>query len=168
MPNPKIAVRKEPVDLALERAGYIGLLLLFILPAYYFGSLPDQVPRHFGADGLPTAWSGKGIVWLLPVIGLITFVKIAILSYFPHIYNYPTTVTAENAERLYRLGSRMMRLLNTILVYIFLYITYGTIHTALGEQDGLHPAFTYALFAGLLLIIGGYVIKMYRTPKTST
>ncbi|MCC5925753.1 MAG: DUF1648 domain-containing protein [Bacteroidetes bacterium] len=162
MPNPKIAIQKESIDYVIERAGFIGLIVLIAVPAYYFGSLPEEVPRHFGADGNPTAWAGKGIIWLLPSMGLILFVKMSILAHFPHIYNYPTKVTEENAERLYRLATRMIRSLNTLIVFVFLYITYSSILTALGEQDGLHPGFMFAFMGSMFLVIGYYIFQSYR------
>ncbi|KPP99608.1 MAG: protein of unknown function DUF1648 [Bacteroidetes bacterium HLUCCA01] len=162
MANPVIVVKKEPFDNAVERAGWLALALLIFIPAWYFGDLPDEVPRHFGPDGSPTAWSGKGFIWIMPIIGSIMFVKLFFLSRYPHIYNYPVTVTEENAPRLYLKGSRMIRVLNAVLVYVFLYITYSSIQTALGEQSGLNPAIMFAMMGTIFAIIGFYLIDSYR------
>lgn len=163
MANPVITIQKEPFDNAVERAAWLALVLLFFIPGWYYGDLPAEVPRHFGSDGNPTAWSGKGFVWVMPIIGLIMFMKLYILSRYPHIYNYPVAVTEENAPRLYLKGSRMVRVLNAILVYVFLYITYSTIQTALGEQAGLNPAIMIAMMGAIFAIVGYFLIDSYRS-----
>jgi uncharacterized membrane protein len=37
----------------LEAIGIIGFMLLIGLPLYCFNQLPDNTPRHYGADGRP-------------------------------------------------------------------------------------------------------------------
>jgi len=137
MERPKIKIELEPIDKIIEWVGVLGLIILIGLPLYYYNELPETVPRHFGANGKPDAYSGKGIIWTLPVIGFAMYFGLIWLNKYPHIFNYPQKVTQENAKRLYATGKRMIRTLNTLITWIFAYITYSTIQVALGNQSGL-------------------------------
>ena len=157
MERPRIKIRKTSVDFATEIAGIIGLLLLISLPLYYFDKLPQTIPRHFGANGEPDGFSGKGIIWIFPIIGIVMFVGMFWLNKYPHIFNYPQQVTKENAERLYTIGTRMIRTLYSIITCIFAYITWSIIQTALGNQDGLGTRFT-PVFIIIIFGVTGYFL----------
>ena len=68
MERPKLKIELAPVDKATELIGIIGLLILIALPIYFFDKLPEIIPRHFAANGEPDGFSGKGIIWTLPII----------------------------------------------------------------------------------------------------
>ena len=167
MERPRIKIKKTSVDFATEIVGIIGLLLLIGLPLYYFEKLPETIPRHFGANGEADGFSGKGIIWTLPIIGMVMYVGMFWLNKYPHIFNYPQQVTKENAERLYTIGTRMIRTLNSIITCIFAYITYSTIQTSLGNQDGLGTWFT-PVFVILIFGVTGYFLYQSMSKKSQT
>lgn len=150
MERPIIEIKKTPIDIVIEIIGFLGLILLLGLPLYYFDKLPETIPRHFAATGEPDGFSGKGMIWTLPVIGITMYVGMFWLNKHPHIFNYSQPVTKENAERLYTIGTKMIRTLNAIITCVLAYITYSTIQTALGNQNGLGvwflPVFMISLF----------------------
>ncbi len=155
MGRPRIRIKKTQVDYAIEIVGILGLILLISLPLFYFDKLPETIPRHFGANGEPDGFSGRGIIWTLPIIGIIMYIGLFWLNKYPHIFNYPQQVTRENAERLYAIGTRMIRTLNAIITCVFAYITYSTIQTALENQNGLGTWFL-PVFMILIFGITGY------------
>jgi uncharacterized membrane protein len=63
--------------LALTLAINIGLLL-FLLVRY--DTLPDPLPTHFDATGLPDVLKGKTDIMILPGIGFVVFVSNALLG----------------------------------------------------------------------------------------
>ncbi len=141
----------------------VGLLLsLFILPAWYYPLLPERIPRHYGIDGQPDAYSGKWIIWTLPLLGLIIYAGLTILNRFPHIFNYPQTITNENAGKQYKIATQLLRLLKAILLAIFVYLIISTIQSALGNRDGLGfwflPLFLVLIFGTL----GYYIYQMMK------
>ena len=162
MERPKIKVALEPIDKIIERLGIIGLVILIGLPLFYFDKLPETIPRHFGADGKPDAFSGKGIIWTLPVIGFAMYAGLFWLNKYPHIFNYPQKVTQENAKRLYTVGKRMIRTLNTLITCLFAYITFSTIQVALGNQSGLG---TWFLPIFMILTLGTTAYFLSRLMK---
>ena len=162
MTRPKIKIENEPIDWIVQSIGIIGIILLIGLPIFHYSSLPDIIPRHYGFNGKPDGFSGKGIIWTLPAIGLVMYVGMAILNKFPHIFNYLIEITSENAERQYKIATKLLRFLNTIIVCVFCYITYATIQTALGKQSGLGSYFT-PIF--MVLIFGTIGIYLYKSIK---
>ncbi len=157
MKRPKMKIEKTLIDIVTEIIGLIGVVLLIGLPLYYFNTLPETIPRHFGANGEPDGFSGKGIIWALPIIGVLMYVGLFWLNKYPHTFNYPQKVTEENAEGLYTMGTKMIRTLNTIITSVFAYITYSTIQTALGNQNGLGAWFT-PVFMLLIFGVTGYFL----------
>ena len=154
MERPRISIKLEPIDLIIEGIGILGLIALITLPFMYYNLLPETIPRHFGITGEVDAYSGKGLIWILPLIGILMYVGMFWLNKYPHIFNYPQEITKENAERQYKMATRMIRVLNAIITCVFAYITYTIIQTALGNQEGLGSLFTPVF---LILVFGTLV-----------
>ncbi len=163
MKQPKIIIKKDNTDKAIEGIGLAALFILVFLPLYYFNELPDEIPRHFDHKGDPTAFSSKNIIWLFPTIGALTYLALALLTRIPHLYNYPKLITAENAKRQYKGATRLIRILNTVIVSIFAYIQYVIIQTALGDTSGLGawflPVFLLVVFAPIVW----FMVKSFRS-----
>jgi len=162
MERPKIKIDLETSDIIIEIIGAISIIMMIGWPLYFFNELPDIIPRHFNAAGEPDGFSQKNIIWTLPAIGLVMYIGMLFLNKFPHIFNYPTEITEENAERQYRIATKLIRTINMLIAVSFFYIGYGTIQTALNEQDGLG---TFFLPIFLLTIFGTIGIYMYQALK---
>ena len=143
--------RKRPFDRFLEIFGILVVLASFILPSIYYQSLPDILPRHFGSDGLPDAYGSKGIIWVLPIVGLILFLIVGVVSNVPGLINLPFKPDPEKTDFYQSKYSRMIRILNVFMVCLFASITYNTIQIGLGNQTQLP---TYFTLVSLLIFIG--------------
>jgi uncharacterized membrane protein len=168
MARPQINIKPEAADWLIEIVGIIAILLLIGLPVYYYSSLPDVIPRHYGLDGQPDAYSGKGFIWTLPVIGVVMYTGLWILNRFPHVFNYPAEITPENALPMYRMAQRLIRIINTIMACLFAWLTYATILTALGKQQGLGSFFSPALLVLIFGPIGIYLFVAARKKRNQT
>ena len=162
MKHPKRTVRLEPVDKALNALGVIGLVLLLALPAYYYPSLPETIPRHFDAAGQPDAYSSKAVIWVLPAVGTLLFLGLQWLCRYPHTFNYNVPITEQNAEAQYRIATRMIRSLAAVITCTFAYIAYATIQVALGQQSGLGGFFTPVFLVVLFGVIGYFIWRSWR------
>ncbi len=101
--RPKLKV--DTFDKVIELFGVIGLIILIALPIFYYNSLPETVPQHYGVSGEPDGFGGKENIWILPIIGIFIYAGLAILNKFPNILNYPKNITAESAVRQYRIAT---------------------------------------------------------------
>jgi len=159
--RPIIKLEWSALDKIMEGLGLLALVLLLALPIYYYPELPDRIPRHYDASGQITAYGGKGMIWVMPILGLITYAGLFFLNKIPHLFNYPITISPENVARQYHMATRLIRTLNVIIVVTFLYMTYATIQNALGNQEGLGKEFIPVFLFALLGTIAVYLIKAF-------
>lgn len=52
------------------------LIAPFVYIAYMWNVLPDRIPTHFDLNGVPNGWSGKNGVFILPIVGVFTYVTL--------------------------------------------------------------------------------------------
>jgi uncharacterized membrane protein len=155
-------LKRSGVDIALETLALIGVLSLAAFAAYYYPRLPQTIPTHFNFKGEPDGWGGKGVLIMLPAIGVILYTGLTVLAQFPHIFNYPWAITEANARRQYAISRQMMSVVKLDLVGKFFYITGAMIRTATGIGHGLSPWFTTLELHLLFGAVGFYLFKAKR------
>lgn len=160
--NPKLKIALDLIDKIIESIGIVALLMLFLIPLMYYGELPNSIPSHFDIHGEVDAYSNKSILWLLPMIGLITYIGLAFLNRYPHIFNYPKKITIENAAYQYKMATRFIRSLNTLIIGLFTYLSYSTIQLALGNQSSLRMCISILFVILILSLILVYSFQSYR------
>ena len=160
--RPRIKIGLQAVDRLIEITGLVALFLMIILPLVYMNELPDEVPRHFNLSGEPDAFTGKEIIWLNPLLGMILWAALTLVNRYPHMFSYPVRVTEENAGRLYRLATRTLRILKTLLMTLFLYLTISIIWIGLGRATTLSGASILCFLILILLLTGVMIWKMIR------
>lgn len=118
--RPIVSTQMTRMDIVLEAIALLGVLASLAIAVYGAVSLPDVVPTHVGPSGGIDSYGSK---WLYIIF--ISFINIALYAFitfvnrYPHVFNYPVIVTAENAQRLYPIGQRMMRWLKLIFCWLF-------------------------------------------------
>ena len=150
------------IDYLLEVMSLVGILFMIILAAKFWTALPESIPVHFNARGEPDGYGSRWMVLTLPSISVIMYVGLTILNRYPQIFNYPVKVTAENAERLFTLGTRTIRLVKTVVIIIFAFINYRSVKIALGDDSGLGKFMIPAFMIALGVIIGFMIFQMIR------
>lgn len=159
--RPKISIPLSRIEIILD---FLSVLFLIMMFGYLFNkwfSLPDIIPIHSDASGKPNNWGSKGVMWILPIIALILFIGMTVLTKFPHTFNYPSRVTEENAPKFYLLGRQMMKWLNCEIMFIFLIFVWDFIQSAQGA-DGLGIWFLPVL---LIILLGTIAISLIRFSK---
>lgn len=162
MERPKINIKYETIDYIIESLGIIALVCLVTAPIYFYNSLPDNIPIHYNIHGQPDAYESKQTIWILPLIGLFLYIGMTLLNKIPHLFNYPTKVTSENAERLYRIGTRTVILLKVISTLIFAYLNFKTISIGLSHSTDLGFLFTPAIIFIIIVFPGFMIYKMTK------
>ncbi len=162
MNKPKFKINLTTVDYIVEIIGIIGIICLILLPLYYFNDLPNKVPKHFNVFGQPDSYGNKVMIWVIPIIALLLYIGMTILNKYPHIFNYPTKVTNENAEKLYKIATKSIRFLKVVIVVLFSYLNFRIIKTSLNETTGIGYIF---LPVFVILIIGTIGFMIYEIMK---
>lgn len=163
--NNKRPVLKLPLtgwEKGLEILSVMGVLFTFILVYQSWGILPDRIPTHFGFTGQPDAWGNKESLFFLPLIALVMYLFLTIISRFPHTFNYPVKITAENEANQYLIARHLIAVLKVETIWLFAYLQWATIEIALGKATGLSNLF---LPIFMVVMAGTIVVYFYKARK---
>lgn len=158
--RPRLKAPLHSSDKVVEILGWACLLFLWMWTLVYYGSLPDIIPTHYNAAGEADAFGDKRHILGLPVVATLLFVGMSILNQYPHIFNYPNEINAENALHQYTQATRMMRYLKLAIVITFGAIVVQTTRHAMQSASDLGGWFLPIV---LLLFLGPtfyFLIKM--------
>ncbi len=117
-----------------EFVALLAMVFMFGALAVHWGDVPDRVPTHFNAAGRPDAWGSKASLWLLPVIGVVSFGSL-------------TVIARLKGARREVLG--LLTVLKTIVAVSFAYIEVRIIMTAMGLANGLGSWFLPVMLGSL-------------------
>ena len=149
--RPKIKLTLSPLDNKLELTSKIFLVVMWGLTLYTFLKLPTTIPTHFNASGQADNYGNKLSLLILPILATIIYFGLTQLNKYPHIFNYMTKITEDNAQKQYTIATRMLRFLKLAILIIFSLIILFTYFTTIGVTNGLGFWFLPLTF-GLLLI----------------
>ena len=155
--RPKIEVSFEPLDRIVDLMSLALLSLIMVYTAINYGDLAETIPTHFNGKGVADGYGDKMYVWLLPAIGIITFVLLFVLNKYPHIHNYMVNITEENALKNYRLSTRIVRFTNLFVAILFAYIQYMMVEQGKGNAIGFGSWFTPVII-GISIILPIFII----------
>jgi len=149
--RPKIKLTLSQLDKKLELTGKIFLVVMWGLTFYTFIKLPETIPTHFNVSGQADDYGNKLTILILPILATVIYFGLTELNKYPHIFNYMTKITEDNAQKQYTIATRMLRFLKLTILLIFSLIILFTYLTTIGVANGLGFWFL-PLILGLLLI----------------
>jgi uncharacterized membrane protein len=163
--KPRITIKLSVTDKAVEVVCVIILLALWGGTIIGFPNLPEQIPTHFNGAGQVDDHGDKTNIFILPVVATVIYFGMTILNRYPQIYNYPATVTNENARRLYTSATRLIRILKLIVVVVFSIIVLQTYRSAFTKGDGLGEWFLPVVIALLFIPTIAFLLFSQRSRK---
>jgi len=140
----------------------MGLLIGIYLAIQAWSNLPTTIPIHFDAAGNADGFGPKGMIWLLPAIGVVMVPAMLFLRRFPWLSNVPFEITEENAAYQYGLIIRLLSLLACFVSLLFLLLVYDTISIAFGGSSLLGWLFMPIFLTGIMGPIIWYFIATLR------
>ena len=166
--QPKIDIKPTKTDLLVMRLGWFVVGLNFILVAVFFLNLPDTIPTHFNIKGVADGYGNKNNIWSLPILNLVLYFALNLVAtkLKPWHYNYPVTVTNENAQKIYSMGIQIIIWLNLGIAILF---TFLSLHTLLLAKGIIIPNLGWVipvLTAVITITPFLYIIKMFKIPKS--
>ncbi|MEM6378652.1 MAG: DUF1648 domain-containing protein [Bacteroidota bacterium] len=164
--RPKINVPFQHVDIAIELLSIALLLLMWLFVITEYSDLPDTIASHYNAKGEADGYSNKSFIWILPIIATVIYVGLFILNRYPHLHNYMTDITEENALKHYRFSTRILRVVNLFCVLLFAYITYHIVESAKAISLSLGGAFIGIVIGMSLLLPVVIIIYQKRINKS--
>ncbi len=91
--------------------------LVYILIVWH--TLPEQIPTHYNAAGEIDGYGGRGTLLIMPIIGLVTDLAVALTARFPKSWNTGVRVTVLNRARVYRLVRDLIAELRLAMALLF-------------------------------------------------
>lgn len=163
--RPIIKLELTTADKTFEIIGWLLIISLWGLIITKYAHLPETIPTHYNGAGQADGFGGKTTILTLPLIATILFVGMTILNKFPHIFNYPSNITQDNALRQYTNATRMIRYLKLIIVIIFGLIAFKTIQNSNGQANGLGIWFLPMTLGLIFIPLIYFVAKSLKRTK---
>lgn len=160
--RPRIKIEPTVTDIVVEIAAVAAVVFSVYVAARFYPELPQRVPTHSNFVGKVDGWGPKSSVMGMPILALVSYLALSIVSRFPHVGNYPVEVTAENAERIYRVAVSMSRWLKMEMLWLLAYITWMTIQVSLGNAKDMGAASAFAILAVIIGTLIVMIVKLYR------
>jgi hypothetical protein len=154
--RPKLKLPLTAWDYLCEAVALAGLVTLVGVVFSAWPSLPESVPSHFGPDGRVDAFGPRGTMLILPSVGFALSIGLTIIQLFPHSFNYPFSITPENAERQYRIARISLCAMKAEIVWLFAYIEWRAVAVAAGDSRGL-GAWFLPVFATVLILTTAFM-----------
>ncbi|MBQ9991886.1 MAG: DUF1648 domain-containing protein [Firmicutes bacterium] len=117
--RPRIDLPLSKAELFLHFLGIAAIVFMAVIFCTVYIDMPDRVPTHWGFDGEIDGYGSKSTYIWITVIGIVMYAGIAVLAFFPHVFNYTCEVTEKNAARLYRTGRLWMNIINVEMIWMF-------------------------------------------------
>lgn len=159
--RPKIKVPLESIDIIMESISIVLIFLMWLYLLTEYPNLPETVASHFNIKGEPDAYNDKTFILLLPSIATLMYFGLFLLNRYPHIHNYMVNITPNNALKNYRFSTRIVRIVNTLSMIMFSYITFHIINSAKGKVLTLGNWFL-PIVIGVSIILPIFIIIYFR------
>ena len=121
----------------------VGTVIYLIVA---WGSLPDQIPGHFGGDGQITRYGSKGTLIIPLVIAWLLYLGFLVIERVPQIWNTGVRVTEENKYRVYGTIRSLLSTVKLIICAVFAFIT------IIASQSQNLPSWFLGVFIQFLLV----------------
>ncbi len=160
--RPRLVPPRSTLEKALDALGVVALVLAGVVLVTYWPRFPETIPTHFDGSGRPDGWGGRATILLLGLLPYVTWVALTFLGRFPHRFNYPWTITAENADRQYLLSRTLLASVKVWAVLVLVHLLWRTSLVAVGEARTLGVAFLLVSLLVLFGILLVYFVQAYR------
>lgn len=156
------AIAYSPFEIVLEIIALMGVIASLAIGFYYWHRLPPSVPLHFGITGEPDLWGPKLTFWLIPSIGVISYLSMTITNFFPNTFNYPVPITPENLQNQYKIARQLLLWMKAELTGLLLWIEWQMIQVSLENSTRFSILYLLGCLGILFFTVGFYLRKSYR------
>lgn len=165
--RPRIKLTKTVWDKLFEAAGFVCVAASWVIAIAWFSSLPDTIPTHFNFSGEADGFGGPGSLFIIPSINIAMFLGMYFLNKRPDIFNYQVKITEENALRMYTLSTKLIRVLNSTVAFLFLSLEILSIYAASCGATRIGAWVVPSIVIILFLPIVWYIRKTIKQSKPS-
>jgi uncharacterized membrane protein len=162
--RPLIKIELNNADKAQEKLALWLLILLWVAVIIVWFTLPPAIPVHFNIKNEPDKWDDKAYIFVMPFIASLLYALLSFVNKYPQSFNYIKPVTEENAERLYTMGTRMLRLVKLMIIIGFIVDTANDVIIA--KYPAFHNTFLSAILQWVpVILIAAVLLKKLVSVK---
>jgi len=166
MERPRIKIRLTALDYIVEVLSLLSVLAAIILYIIYWKIAPEVVPIHYNIYGEVDGYGSKTALLILPISSVLIYVGLTILNRYPHIFNFPTTVTEQNALSLYKIATRMVRWLKLLCCFPFVHIIWNEVRIIITHQEPKFGGIVILLLVPCIIFyLVFFITKMIKIGK---
>ena len=165
MERPRIKIRLTALDYIIEVFSILAVLCAILLYIIYWIKAPEVVPIHYNIYGEVDSYGSKITLLFLPIITIIFYIGLTILNKYPHIFNFPTTITEQNALSLYRISTRMIRWLKLLFCLLFTYNIWHEVRIIITNQAPKLDSIFWLFIAAIIICPIFPIVKMIKSSK---
>ncbi|TRW23582.1 DUF1648 domain-containing protein [Flavobacterium zepuense] len=160
--RPKLHLPLTATDKVLEVTSYLLLIILWGFAIYSYQNSPDIVPTHFNGSGDVDGYGDSASVFGMAGVCTLLFILLTFLTGKPHLFNYPTEITPDNALKQYTNATRLLRAFKIAIPLIFICIEYSSFEVAIGDSEELGKGYILMIFALV------YIPVLYFLARSSS
>ena len=164
--RPRMKLQLNQTDKILEVLGWVSVVGIWALTLTNYSILPEIIPIHFNGAGKADGFGNKTHIFILPIISTLLFIGLTTLNKHPHMFNYTSQITKENAVHQYTNATRMMRVLKLVIVVLFGLIVFRKIQIVNGHADGLGTWFLPLTMGMIFIPMLYFLIKSLKKKTT--
>ena len=132
---------------------------LFLLIALQWRHLPERIPTHYDFAGNVNGWGSRWTLLILPAVGLLTDVAMAVSLRFPRSWNAGVKITVFNKARVYRVLRDFIADMRLAMAFVFAFIS---VWMLLGPGTLPGWALTAVTLGLTILPLIRYIIRLIR------
>lgn len=159
--RPKFKPVLTATDYRIVWLGRALLVAMWGLTIYYYILSPDVVPMHFNSEGEADGYGDKITFFIMPVVASFIYALLAVLNNYPEMLNYPVAITEANAAKQYTMATRFIRILNVLILCLFISVGYIVYQSSQGTIPG-DGTWVMLLSCAFILPIAVYMIMAKR------
>jgi uncharacterized membrane protein len=148
-----------------EVFAFVGAFGPVVWLARVWNSLPDQLPSHFGLDGIPNHYASRDMVLLIAGFSIGTYCLLLVVQKFPGRMNLPRRVGDPDRPRVEALGVEMLGWLRLELAWTFAYILWAMVQVGMQRSEGLGAGFTLISVGAVMGTVVWFLMRM-KKPAT--
>jgi uncharacterized membrane protein len=150
---------------AISLAALASIIWITFRAFYGPSQLPDRIPIHFDATGVPNGWGPSSTLLFLPVLTVALYLFISVVAMFPAASICAGQVTEENRAHIGALTLQMVAWLKVETVCFLGWIQWSIIQFARQGHGHLSPLSVLLFLVAVFGTAGWYMVAVFRAAR---
>ena len=161
----RLKIPVTTTEYGLYFLGAAAIIFMLVLFFTQYQSLPDEVPPLFNLGDESDGTMSKVIILLFPLVGIISFIIVLAIGFFPQLINLPVKITPQNEQKVYMTARIWLNVLNAEAMWMFALFFFFAVRAAQGYEIALIP-FVIAIIVVSAISYLAMQVRLKQAGKT--